>query len=117
MSTEESLSIPRVLPRGPHRLAREVVEASQRGRLLDAMARVVAEKGYGAASVADVIARAGVSRQTFYVHFRDKLDCFLAAYDTFAGAAHSPNEDAPETNAGPIHGEGHDAGRGEEGGG
>ena len=72
---------PRVLPRGPHRLARDVVAASQRGRLLDAMAGCVAEKGYGAVSVADVIARAGVSRKTFYVHFRDKLDCFLAAYD------------------------------------
>jgi len=80
MQTPESVSIPRVLPRGPHRLAREVVAASQRGRLLDAMARVVAQKGYGAASVADVIATAGVSRKTFYVHFRDKLDCFLAAY-------------------------------------
>ena len=81
MQTEDSLIVPRVLPRGPHRLAREVVEASQRGRLVDAMAHVVAEKGYGAVSVADVIARAGVSRKTFYVHFRDKLDCFLAAYD------------------------------------
>jgi AcrR family transcriptional regulator len=58
-----------------------VVAASQRGRLLDAMAHAVAEKGYGAVSVADVIARAGVSRKTFYVYFRDKLDCFLAAYD------------------------------------
>jgi AcrR family transcriptional regulator len=81
MQTDQSLPIPRVLPRGPHRLAREVVAASQRGRLLDAMAHAVAEKGYGAVSVADVIARAGVSRKTFYVHFRDKLECFLGAYD------------------------------------
>src|SRR3954452_4843265 len=81
MQTNEPMTAPRVLPRGPHRLGREVVEASQRGRLLDAMARVVAAKGFGATSVADVIARAGVSRKTFYVHFRDKLDCFLAAYD------------------------------------
>jgi AcrR family transcriptional regulator len=71
----------RELPRGPHRLAREVIEASQRGRLLDAIAVVVAEKGYAAASVADVIAHAGVSRRTFYEYFRDKEDCFLAAYD------------------------------------
>jgi AcrR family transcriptional regulator len=73
---------PRTLPRGPHRLAREVIEASQRGRLLDAMAEVVAATGYAAATVADVIARAGVSRRTFYEHFSDKEDCFLAAYDT-----------------------------------
>src|SRR3954452_18398274 len=81
MQTDDSLTVLRVLPRGPHGLGRDVVAASQRGRLLEAMAHAVAEKGYGAVSVADVIARAGVSRKTFYVHFRDKLDCFLAAYD------------------------------------
>jgi len=81
MQTDDSLTVLRVLPRGPHGLGRDVVAASQRGRLLEAMAHAVAEKGYGAASVADVIGRAGVSRKTFYVHFRDKLDCFLAAYD------------------------------------
>jgi AcrR family transcriptional regulator len=71
----------RRLPRGPHSLDREVVLASQRGRLLEAMADVVAEKGYGPATVADVITRAGVSRKTFYEHFADKEECFLAAYD------------------------------------
>ena len=76
------LPAPRELPRGPHRLGREVIEASQRGRLLDAIAEVVADKGYAACAVADVIARAGVSRRTFYEHFRDKEDCFLAAYET-----------------------------------
>src|SRR3954462_5974198 len=54
---------------------------SQRGRMLDAMAAAVAEKGYAATTVADVIKRAGVSRKTFYEQFRDKEDCFLAAYD------------------------------------
>ena len=71
----------RPLPRGPHRLAREEVLASQRGRMLDAIADVVSLRGYGSATVADVIERAGVSRKTFYEHFRDKEDCFLAAYD------------------------------------
>jgi AcrR family transcriptional regulator len=41
----------------------------------------VAEKGYGPATVADVIERAGVSRKTFYEHFKDKEACFLAAFD------------------------------------
>jgi AcrR family transcriptional regulator len=72
---------PERLPRGPHRLAREVVLASQRGRMLDAMAQSVAEKGYAATTVADVVGRAGVSRKTFYEHFRDKEDCFLEAWD------------------------------------
>ncbi len=71
----------RPLPRGPHGLAREVVTESQRARLLDAMAQAVGERGYATATVADVVARAGVSRKTFYEHFGDKEECFLAAYD------------------------------------
>jgi AcrR family transcriptional regulator len=73
---------PGQLPAGRHSLTREVVLASQRGRLLDAMAQAVADRGYGATTVAHVVARAGVSRKTFYEHFSDKEDCFLALYDT-----------------------------------
>jgi len=69
------------LPSGRHGLAREVVAASQRTRLIDAIAQVVAEKGYPATTVADVVERAGVSRRTFYEQFDDKEACFLAAYD------------------------------------
>jgi AcrR family transcriptional regulator len=35
-------------------------------------------------SVADVLSRAGVSRATFYQLFRDKEDCFGAAYEALA---------------------------------
>jgi AcrR family transcriptional regulator len=69
------------LPRGRHRLTREEVLASQRGRMLEAMAHAVLEKGYVRATVADVLSRARVSRETFYEHFDDKEDCFLAAYE------------------------------------
>lgn len=74
-------TVPRSLPRGRHAAARDVVLASQRGRLLEAMAQCVAEQGYAATTVAQVIARAGVSRKTFYEHFTDKRACFLAAWD------------------------------------
>jgi AcrR family transcriptional regulator len=50
--------------------------------MLEAMAHAVAAKGYAATTVADVVGGAGVSRKTFYEHFRDKEDCFLAAFDT-----------------------------------
>jgi AcrR family transcriptional regulator len=69
------------LPRGRHAAPREVVRESQRGRMLAAMAEAVGTKGYGDVAVADVIARAGVSRKTFYEHFDNKEECFLAAYD------------------------------------
>jgi AcrR family transcriptional regulator len=71
----------RQLPRGRHRLTRAEVTASQRGRMLEAMTRAVSEKGYTNTAVADVVARAGVSRETFSQHFSDKEDCFLAAYE------------------------------------
>lgn len=74
----------RVLPRGPHKLSREEVERSQRERLLHAAAEAVAEKGYVSTSVADILRRAGVSRATFYELFRDKQDCFVAAYGVHA---------------------------------
>jgi AcrR family transcriptional regulator len=45
------------------------------------MAQTVAEKGYAATTVADVVERAGVSRRTFYEQFADKEACFLACYD------------------------------------
>src|SRR4030088_3435567 len=50
------------LPRGRHRLSREQVERSQRGRMLAAMTDAVAEKGYVATTVAGVLARAHVAR-------------------------------------------------------
>ena len=79
---DRAASPPRPLPRGPHGLERDVVLASQRGRMLSAMAEAVAEKTYVGTTVADVVAGAGVSRKTFYEHFRDKEECFLAAFDT-----------------------------------
>jgi AcrR family transcriptional regulator len=54
---------------------------SRRDVILAAMIRVVGAKGYKATSVADVIEEAGTSRTTFYKHFEDKHDCFLAAYE------------------------------------
>lgn len=71
----------RALPRGPHGLSRDEVARSQRLRLLTAMTDAVAEKGFAKTVVADVVARSGVSRATFYTMFRDKEDCFQAAYE------------------------------------
>lgn len=68
------------LPRGRHGLSREAVERSQRERLLDAAARVTAARGYDATSVADILAEAGVGRETFYELFEDRRACVLAAH-------------------------------------
>jgi AcrR family transcriptional regulator len=57
------------------------VAANQHERLLAAVARAAAELGYAEMSVEAIIARAGVSRRTFYENFKNKEDAFLAAYD------------------------------------
>ncbi len=74
----------RGLPRGPHGRTPSEVAHSQRERLIAAMTEAIAERGYTATSVADVIERAGVSRKTFYAHFQDRRDCLIAAYESAA---------------------------------
>ncbi|WP_327141483.1 TetR/AcrR family transcriptional regulator [Nocardia sp. NBC_01327] len=69
------------LPRGPHRLTRAEVAESQRGRLFIAMLDAVAESGYHPVTVADLVARAKISRRTFYELFDSKEECFAAAFE------------------------------------
>ena len=71
-------------PSGSGKLPVELVRAIQRERLIAAMLDAAATRGYRETNVQDVIERAGVSRPTFYEHFTNKDDCFLAAFD--AGA-------------------------------
>jgi AcrR family transcriptional regulator len=72
---------PRRLPRGRHALAPEEVLLDQRVRLIDAVPRVAAERGYAAMSVADLVKGAAVSRTAFYKNFADKGECFAAAHE------------------------------------
>jgi AcrR family transcriptional regulator len=74
-------SEPRRLPRGRHALAPEQVLADQRERLLAAVPGVVAERGYEAMTVADIVKRAAVSRNAFYKNFGDKQDVFAIAHE------------------------------------
>jgi AcrR family transcriptional regulator len=67
------------LPRGRNRLPLLDVRASHRERLLRSVIAAVAEAGYAAVTVADIVRRARVSRAVFYAHFADKEGCFLAA--------------------------------------
>lgn len=68
------------LKRGRTALSREEVNDIQRARILSAMIEVAANVGYLGAAVAPVVARAGVSRRTFYELFDGREDCFLAAF-------------------------------------
>src|SRR6187397_991592 len=66
---------------------RAEAERNQRERLFAAMVATVAEKGYEATTVADLVKLSGVSRSAFYRHFEDKQACFLAAVDQMIGPA------------------------------
>src|SRR5712691_8697644 len=66
---------------------REQVSNEQRTALALAMIDAVAERGYTKTTVAHVISHAGVSRKTFYRHFANKEECFLATYDQISARA------------------------------
>src|SRR3984885_14051990 len=65
------------LPRGRHKLSRDEVLASQRGRLLRAMEELVGALGYESTTVPQVIKAARVSTATFYRFYADKGHCFI----------------------------------------
>ncbi len=69
------------LPRGRHRLPPGAVVRSQRARILAATASVTMEKGYAGTTVADIVAAAGVAKEAFYRHFRDREHVFLEAQE------------------------------------
>jgi AcrR family transcriptional regulator len=91
---------PHQLPAGRHGLPREFVVRNQRERLLNAVGEVSGVSTYAAMTVEDIIAAAGVSRRTFYDHFRSKDDAFLASYDAYASRLRERVEARLETAEG-----------------
>lgn len=75
-----SNSTTRPLP-GRQPLSREFIARHQRARIIEALAQETSEKGYRAVTVADVVKRAGIARNTFYENFSSKEECFLAAQE------------------------------------
>jgi AcrR family transcriptional regulator len=62
-------------------VSHSLVVHSQRERILDAIANLVARDGYQALTVQSIAERAAVSLQAFYEHFTGKEDAFLVAYE------------------------------------
>jgi AcrR family transcriptional regulator/DNA-binding MarR family transcriptional regulator len=74
----------------------------QRARILAAMAHVVAEHGAGSVTVSRVVARAGVSRRTFYELFDGCEDCFLGVFEDAFAHASRVMSDAAASSAPPV---------------
>ncbi|MGU3503181.1 TetR/AcrR family transcriptional regulator [Mycobacterium sp. C31M] len=53
------------------------VDTSFRARLLDGLAESIAERGYRASTVADIVRHARTSKRTFYSEFTDKEESFV----------------------------------------
>ena len=76
-----SASSPRPEPDTAQALSQTYSVRSERERLLEAMVRVAAAKGYEATTIADVLEAAQTSRETFDQLFPNKETCFLESYD------------------------------------
>jgi AcrR family transcriptional regulator len=81
-----SKSTTRPLP-GRQQLSREFIAQHQRVRIIGALALESSERGYQQVTVADIVGRAGIARNTFYENFRSKEDCFLATQEYTMSAA------------------------------
>ncbi len=80
----DSASTRPIFPRlasGPRKMGAEQVARNQRGRLQGAMVEAVARNGFHATTLRELVSLAGVSKSTFYEHFRSKEDCFFSTFD------------------------------------
>lgn len=87
------------LPRGHNRLPRSFVDQHQRERILHAVTTLTAAEGYAGLSIPEIAASANISHRTFYEHFTNKDEAFLAAYDAaftqlFAACWYAASEQA-----------------------
>lgn len=72
-------TVDRIPPRSG--LSRAEVVANQRRRIFEGLAAALAYHGYEDTKITDVVELAGLSRATFYEHFKGKEVCFAAAYE------------------------------------
>lgn len=81
-----SETTPARLPSGRHRIPDEEVRRNQRARLVEAVTELSVERGYANVVIADIVARAGVSKSTFYRFYRTKQECLFDAHKRHSAA-------------------------------
>lgn len=69
-------ALPRPVPKGKGRVSTDVLRGVQREGIMYATAEAIRAAGLTEVTVGDIAARAGVSRDVFYAHFRDKEQAF-----------------------------------------
>jgi AcrR family transcriptional regulator len=88
-------------PPGPEPVSRAASAADQRRRILEATADLVAEQGYPETTIEQVVRRARVGYATFYKHFADKQEAFLALLDAATERTLYEVEEAYDREDGP----------------
>jgi len=76
-------------------------KAATRGKLLEAAARVFNKHGYDGTDSNRLARAAGYAPATFYKHFADKRDCFMAVYDGWVAQEWSRLGEVLELGGGP----------------
>lgn len=71
-----------------------------RARLMEALANLIEQRGYGSIAVVDIVRVAHASKRTFYAQFANKQECYLAMLQTqtdslIAQIRAAVDEDAP----------------------
>lgn len=103
--SDSTLDSPRArqsrLPSGRHDLSPRFVALNQRERIVDAVAKLAAERGYENLSIPAIARLASVSHQTFYEHFESKQDAFLSAMRVGVGTSVRRCEQAYSANRDP----------------
>jgi AcrR family transcriptional regulator len=71
----------------PAPVTRISANADQRRRILRSAGELVAERGYADVTVELIVKRARCSYKTYYKHFENKEDCYLALFESACGHA------------------------------
>jgi AcrR family transcriptional regulator len=98
------------LPSGRSDLPRQFIVKSQRERIVDATAAIVAEKGLSGLTIPEIARRANVSNQSFYSIYPSKHEAFLGAQKVgmhqalqVAVTAYNAHRDWPNAVAAGLH--------------
>jgi AcrR family transcriptional regulator len=87
-------------PPGPEPVSRSEVAADQRRRILEATADLVAERGYAEVTIEQIVRRARVGYATFYKHYPDKEQAFIALLDAALARTQYVVEEAYDRESG-----------------
>jgi AcrR family transcriptional regulator len=83
----------------PAAVTRDAVPDDQRRRILRATGELVAKRGYGDTTVELIVKRAHVAYKTFYNHFGNKEEAFIALFDAVMDDAREQIQEALAENA------------------